>query len=77
MTDLLEYLYRKLDLLYMSSFHTKEVQNDVLKEIKQIPDQTYSLEAWNYLLNYMFENEKKYLTITEVKKQLEHRILES
>ena len=77
MSDLLEYLYRKLDMLYISSFHTKLVQEDVLKEIKQISDKTFTLEAWNYLLNYMFEDEKKYLTIDEVRKQLEYRILES
>ena len=77
MSDLLEYLYRKLDMLYMSSFHTKLVQEDVLKEIKQISDKTFTLESWNYLLNYMVEDEKKYLTIDEVRKQLEYRILES
>lgn len=77
MSDLLEYLYRKLDILYVSNFHTKQVQEDVLKEIKQTPDEIFTLEAWNYLLNYMFEDEKKYLTIDEVRKQLEYRILES
>ena len=77
MSDLLEYLYRKLDMLYMSSFHTQQAQEDVLKVIKQIPDKTFTLEAWNYLLNYMFEDEKKCLTIDEVRKQLEYRILES